>query len=459
MNEKALPATRRRTSLQRCFSLDGSLPRRFRVSCKHITLDDDILDLNVYKHVEESEVPDENQTMAYGSKLYLFTSDLLENTLDSVSFYTIIALTIWSLIIVGLHEAVFDCPSSMPVKAEAVLLFSSLLAFLLVFRNNQAYQRWQEGRSLWGDLMGEMIMLNQRAGAWVRPEAGIKYSSEIRQCVARYSITLLHGARTLLRNEPLDPDDLKGILSESEVDRLNHTEGYSPYQCLDIIRAALFHSAVRVADDSNPAPASTMSPAREGALESTLSAVTKIMTDCVRIRGSNFPFSYSLVLEILTYIYLLALPIIVVDDVTWYAIPSTFLVSMFYISLLNIATALEDPFGHDVTDLELDNFCVETELQIFSRYNASKDADQFMTYLSWDIEEGNHFNDMVALSSSVDSYYDNPTRHDRNDADYSLIAPSQSPSQPEQTEAKEAKEKQAKEPSVFDMFSFSSSDV
>lgn len=63
-----------------------------------------------------------------------------------------------------------------------------MLLFLLVFRNQQAYTRWAEGRAFWGHLMGELITLNEMANSWFQDYANCDGGPELREAVARFSI-------------------------------------------------------------------------------------------------------------------------------------------------------------------------------------------------------------------------------------------------------------------------------
>lgn len=75
--------------------------------------------------------------------------------------------------------------------------------------------------------------------------------------------------------------------------------------------------------------------------------------------------SYGLLLEIFAFAYMVALPLALINSFGAWVIPSCFCLSTCYNVLLDIARQLEDPFGYDASDLNLDAFCHTTETQVF----------------------------------------------------------------------------------------------
>ncbi len=74
-----------------------------------------------------------------------------------------LALFVWDVIVTIVYFV-------LPFKAPSLplTLFGSALALFLGFRDNSAYQRWWEGRGLWG----LMINASRIISATARPMAG-----------------------------------------------------------------------------------------------------------------------------------------------------------------------------------------------------------------------------------------------------------------------------------------------
>ncbi|MBL7941630.1 MAG: hypothetical protein JNM00_02635, partial [Flavobacteriales bacterium] len=66
-----------------------------------------------------------------------------------------IAFTVYSLIVVWFERSYLNLPESHPLKNLTSLhnLLGFAISMLLVFRTNTAYDRWWEGRKLWGSLV------------------------------------------------------------------------------------------------------------------------------------------------------------------------------------------------------------------------------------------------------------------------------------------------------------------
>jgi putative membrane protein len=85
------------------------------------------------------------------------------------------------------------------------------------------------------------------------------------------------------------------------------------------------------------------------------------MVDCLtqfeRILSSPIPLAYSIHLSQTVWIYCLSLPFQLVDSIGYVTILIVFLASFILIGILQIGGEIENPFGYDENDLDLDGFC------------------------------------------------------------------------------------------------------
>ncbi|KIY65215.1 UPF0187-domain-containing protein [Cylindrobasidium torrendii FP15055 ss-10] len=94
-------------------------------------------------------------------------------------------------------------------------------------------------------------------------------------------------------------------------------------------------------------------------LEDSLSALERILT-------TPLPFVYSVHIRHTVWLYLFFLPFQLVGDFGWYAVPGVCIASFIYLGFLAAGEEIEQPFGYDENDLDLDLFCqaiVHSELQ------------------------------------------------------------------------------------------------
>ncbi|KAF8510308.1 Bestrophin, RFP-TM, chloride channel-domain-containing protein [Gautieria morchelliformis] len=59
------------------------------------------------------------------------------------------------------------------------------------------------------------------------------------------------------------------------------------------------------------------------------------------------------------WLYLLFLPFQLADVFNWYTIPGTAVAAFFYLGFIAAGDEIEQPFGYDENDLDLDLFCRE----------------------------------------------------------------------------------------------------
>ncbi|KIY71134.1 UPF0187-domain-containing protein [Cylindrobasidium torrendii FP15055 ss-10] len=85
-------------------------------------------------------------------------------------------------------------------------------------------------------------------------------------------------------------------------------------------------------------------------MEDNLTALERILT-------TPLPFVYSVHIRHTLWIYLFALPFQLVTSFGWYAIPGVSIASFIYIGFLAAGEEIEQPFGYDENDLDMDMFC------------------------------------------------------------------------------------------------------
>jgi len=84
--------------------------------------------------------------------------------------------------------------------------------------------------------------------------------------------------------------------------------------------------------------------------EDNLSAVERVLT-------TPLPFVYSAHIRHTVWIYLFFLPFQLIDQFGWSAIPGVGIAAFIYLGFLAAGEEIEQPFGYDENDLDLDLFC------------------------------------------------------------------------------------------------------
>jgi len=84
--------------------------------------------------------------------------------------------------------------------------------------------------------------------------------------------------------------------------------------------------------------------------EDNLSAVERVLT-------TPLPFVYSAHIRHTVWIYLFFLPFQLIDQFGWSTIPGVGIAAFIYLGFLAAGEEIEQPFGYDENDLDLDLFC------------------------------------------------------------------------------------------------------
>jgi putative membrane protein len=92
-------------------------------------------------------------------------------------------------------------------------------------------------------------------------------------------------------------------------------------------------------------------------LLTSLNGLCDCLSQFERILRSPIPLAYSIHLSQTVWIYCLSLPFFLVSGTHWATIIVVFFVALILFGLERIGTEIENPFGYDENDLDLDEFC------------------------------------------------------------------------------------------------------
>jgi ion channel-forming bestrophin family protein len=212
-------------------------------------------------------------------------------------------------------------PLPLGVLGGAIGIFVS-------FRTNSAYDRWWEGRRLWGQL----VNTSRHFTTQVLTYAGREH--ETQRALVRRQIAYVHVLRCALRNQsPFEDVDVRRFLDESEREELQRES--SPNHAL-LHRQA--EELVRLADRG------AIDTFRLQSLDRSIATLLDVQGGCERIKRTPFPPGYGFLATRLIQLYSLLLPMALVDTLGWIAIPVTLAVCLGFTLISEVGRVLEDPF-------------------------------------------------------------------------------------------------------------------
>jgi putative membrane protein len=217
-------------------------------------------------------------------------------------------------------------------------LFGIALAIFLGFRNTVSYDRFWEGRKLWGALLNDTRSLARQAHTLVE---GNDYNKE-RTHFIHLLTALVHALKHQLRQTDAD-GDLKRLLPDSEYDKFK-TAVFKPIMILKEL--GFWVNKVKVSG--------RIDSITQANFDVNLNKLSDIIGGCERITSTPIPYTYNILLHRTVYIYCFLLPFGFVESTVWITPFVIVFIAYTFVALEAIADELEDPFGIQPNDLALE---------------------------------------------------------------------------------------------------------
>ncbi|KAJ3209455.1 hypothetical protein HDU67_006184 [Dinochytrium kinnereticum] len=261
-------------------------------------------------------------------------------------------ITLWAIFWVLIH-----LQAKWTVLATSPLLISVIgvvLSLLLVFRNNTAYDRYWEGRRIWGTIITHCRNLSRIMG---NSEGNAKVEQEKRGAL-NLVLAFPIATKYLLRGET-------GVKYTDLIHLLAHVPAFNPskpqFNEKNVPLEILFHLTSYIYRGRK---AETYDVQGQAAFFTALTGLVDCATNLERIRNSPIPLVYNIHLKVVVLIYLLSLPFQLVGALNYFCIPVIAIASFVFLGIEGIALEIENPFGEDANDLPLEDFIDQVRREI-----------------------------------------------------------------------------------------------
>jgi ion channel-forming bestrophin family protein len=231
-------------------------------------------------------------------------------------------------------------PVSLPILAT--LIPNIVLGLLLVFRTNTAYERFWEGRKLWGSLVNTVRNLARQI--WIAVQVETSTDRLEKAAILRMVVAFCIATKLYLRQEPID--ELEPFLSPAQFEhlkRMHHPALEVGFWIGDYLQQQYDRGRI----DSYQVVA----------LQQLLNLMVDCLGGCERILRTPIPLAYAIHLKQLLLLYCLSLPFQMVQSLGWWTGAIVALISFTLFGIEAIGIEIENPFGHDPNDLPLDAIC------------------------------------------------------------------------------------------------------
>lgn len=244
----------------------------------------------------------------------------------------IIGIAVFTWLIVYFELVVLDLHYKNTTSIHALVGF--VLSMLLVFRTNTAYDRWWEGRRLWGSFVNNARNLALKLSSLVEtPAERERLKILIQNYVAASKEHLRDGVR---------PELLKACDKYSIADMTMNA--HVPNRIMQL----LYDEIILLTRTG------VMTQEHLLFINSELQSFTDNIGACERIKRTPIPFSYSIFLKKIIFIYIISMPFGFAMEFGYWAVLIVPLLFYIFGSIELIAEEIEDPFGTDDNDLPTD---------------------------------------------------------------------------------------------------------
>lgn len=247
----------------------------------------------------------------------------------------LICVGIYAAIIVTLEVHYFHPETKNPTVMHSILGF--VLSMLLVFRTNTAYDRWWEGRKIWGSFVNNSRNMAIKMSVLITDK---NHKTDIKKIITNYLFSAKNHLREVYNPEEFEPTSSVNLNQFLEALHKPNKIAVSLFEKINLLHQSklLTNEQLFILNDE-------------------IKSFTDNFGACERIKNTPIPYSYNIFLKKMIFLYIITLPLFFGAEFKYTTVPITMIVLYVFASIELIAEEIEDPFGVDDNDLPLDDIC------------------------------------------------------------------------------------------------------
>jgi len=230
------------------------------------------------------------------------------------------------------------------LEFKSTTVIHSLLGFvislLLVFRTNTAYDRWWEGRRLWGELVNSSRNFALKISTML-PDDAKSVKENLYILIGNFPFVLKEHLRNRFKPNEYESNN---AISVETLSKINH----KPNAIVWAIEKEIMQAHKQ----------SYLSSEQLLMLNDELKTMANVCGACERIKNTPIPYSYSMFLKKFIFAYVFTMPLGFVFDFKYWTAPIVVFIFYAFASIELIAEEIEDPFGTDANDLPTDAIAI-----------------------------------------------------------------------------------------------------
>lgn len=287
----------------------------------------------------------------------------------------ILLSTAWAAIVVFLYQELDDKKLHIGIPFLPLSTIGIAVAFYVGFKNNQAYDRFWEGRKIWGGIVNYSRTWANQVLSYL--DCSKKLSKEemlvIQERLVRRQLSWINALRIQLRTTTIfDRQNLTYVPSfslENDRDCKDHISKYisdEEYeQVMNKFNPATHLNRLQGEDLAMLRKNDSINDFQHINLMDTLAEFYNLQGKCERIKSTPFPRQFAYFSSLFVWIFVLLLPFGMVEEfndiqdgnIVWLAVPFSALVAWVFNSMEVIGDNSEDPFENYINDVPMSAIC------------------------------------------------------------------------------------------------------
>lgn len=270
--------------------------------------------------------------------------------------YPLSFVVIWSSLIWAIQW--YDGVPSLALNFTPIGILGSALAIFVAFRNNSAYGRWWEARTLWGGIVNSSRVFARLVITFTdshshQPGYEKGRSEKFKKSLIYKQIAWVHAMRLHLRGQS-GWDEIRNLLSP-EVYATVISKDHKPNAIHLLMGKEIYEAMAN----------GTLGGFDSFQMEGQLLALTNYQGGAERIKNTPLPRQYDFFTRVFVLLFAILLPFGLlsffqtesVNSFSWLIIPLSLLIAGVFIIMERTGAANENPFENQVTDVALTSIC------------------------------------------------------------------------------------------------------
>lgn len=325
---------------------------------------------------------------SYETFILHYKGTVLLNVLVQVIAFS--AYSLWYVVFAGHGFAPVFSNSLIPI-------LTIVTAGMIGLRTNSSYDKFWEGRKLWSGLVANIR--NATRILWFNVakndnDGEANDNEEIKQAIRLFialAIAIKHRLReengvgyldlknlipyayrkfeekheyALEEHESQNSHSSEAVISEKR--NMNISDNIKKYyetRNIPIDITHMIYNYINMFKKQGKLDSSTFNT-----INSLIHSMTEIYTGFERIFTTPIPLAYSVHLKQMITLYILALPPQLYERLGWYTVPITAIATFTFFGVDAIGSEIENPFGYDINDLPVDDYCSNLRKEIESLF-------------------------------------------------------------------------------------------